>query len=97
MLMPVEGPIIWNQPMPDFSNNRFCLGCHTQDAASAQLTIEALVSSPDNVDMVDDHRRLPMTYPKYMHGHLPPQLNPSLANECSNGGSASYIDCFLAR
>ena len=93
-----EGSFKWDQPKQDFSNNKFCISCHTQDAASAQLTMEALVPHSGNASLIDDPRRLPTMHPKYIHGHLPPQLNPALEGECASGSNgSSYIDCFLFR
>ena len=70
MLFP-EGPIVWNQPRPDSSNNGFCLSCHVDSSLAPSLQVGALTADANGTWMVDDPRRQPSHPPVAVSGQIP--------------------------
>ncbi|MFK7891994.1 MAG: LamG-like jellyroll fold domain-containing protein [Granulosicoccus sp.] len=64
-----EGPVVFNQPRPDSSNNAFCLSCH-QPAGKGGLGLDALTLNP-NVNAMNDPRRQPLQHLRMVHGNIP--------------------------
>ncbi|KMT67070.1 LamG-like jellyroll fold domain-containing protein [Catenovulum maritimum] len=64
-----EGPLLWNAPRPDSSNNAFCLSCHTAGGMQG-LDIDALTLN-NSLDAVDDPRRQPMQPDAKVFGNIP--------------------------
>lgn len=64
-----EGPVVFNQPRPDSSNNAFCLSCH-HPAGKGGLGLDALTFDA-NVNAMDDPRRQPLQHLRMVHGNIP--------------------------
>ncbi len=62
-----EGPLKWDYPRPDSSNNGFCLECHDSSHAFAPLSLSVLTLDTDTVSQ-HDLRRQPMQPPRLMAG-----------------------------
>ncbi|GAB4184676.1 MAG: hypothetical protein Tsb002_07880 [Wenzhouxiangellaceae bacterium] len=67
-----EGPLHYNQPRPDSSNNAFCLSCHVSSHVTPSLQVGAL--TPSALLMQHDPRRQPMQPPALIFGHIPMDL-----------------------
>ncbi len=95
-----EGPLVFNQPRPDSSNNLFCLGCHTDDGSGRRppsLLVNALTPTAQIIKALDP-RRQPSEPPPKVFGHLPAGTwTPlPLANEVAPIGG-KLIDEYIAR
>ena len=77
-----EGPLIYNQPRPDSSNNAFCLSCHTSDGKQG-LGLGALTYDANTMAMHDIRRQPTQPYP-WVYGNIP-------ANWLGEGVPSSHI------
>ncbi|TDF34438.1 hypothetical protein EYS14_24445 [Alteromonadaceae bacterium M269] len=64
-----EGPLVYNAPRPDSTENQFCLSCHERNGQQG-LDLGAL-SLRRNVNAIDDNRRQPLQPEPAVYGHIP--------------------------
>ena len=64
-----EGPLVYNQPRPDSSDNQFCLSCHSADSKGG-LGLDAL-SFDRNLTHAEDPRRQPLEPVARVFGNIP--------------------------
>nr|MBX2883737.1 LamG domain-containing protein [Granulosicoccus sp.] len=89
-----EGPVVFNQPRPDSSNNAFCLSCH-QTGGKAGLGLDALTLNPDVIAM-NDPRRQPLEHLRKVHGNIPEGWLDGRITAASQVGSEGFmLDPFL--
>lgn len=88
--------LVYNQPRPDQSSNKFCLSCHVQSGVGVELGLEALTAR-SNVLMQNDARRLPSQAPATMSGVIPANYfgNRKPASTLSHGSAKHNIDQWL--
>ncbi|MDQ2043614.1 hypothetical protein NRL14_07730 [Pseudoalteromonas sp. 20-92] len=73
-----EGPLFFDRPRPDSSNNAFCTSCHTEDGLDG-LDLEAL-KLRENVFAINDERRQPMQPDPFVYGVVPANWVKSFFN-----------------
>lgn len=78
-----EGPLKFNEPRPDSSNNAFCLSCHTAQGKGG-LGLDALTIN-NNLMLQDDSRRQPTQPDAKVYGYIP-------ANWLGFGKPANALD-----
>jgi hypothetical protein len=66
-----EGPLQWNVPRPNSTNNGFCLSCHTGQPSSLQSLSMFALSPQAGVPLQNDTRRQPLQLPRLMFGNVP--------------------------
>ena len=89
-----EGPVVFNQPRPDSSNNTFCLSCHQADSKGG-LGLDALSFDP-NVNAMDDPRRQPLQALRMVHGNIPEGwLNGRITTASQAGPEGFMLDPYL--
>ncbi|MBJ7539673.1 hypothetical protein [Marinomonas transparens] len=86
-----EGPLHWNQPRPDSSNNAFCLECHVNDTNFAPLSVAALTIDT-TINTQDDLRRQPMQPPRWMTGTAPNIFSECEYNQSILGELGTLVD-----
>ncbi len=64
-----EGPLFWNAPRPDSTDNRFCTSCHHSGGLGG-LNLGALTLDP-TLPAFRDARRQPSQPPQTLHGVIP--------------------------
>lgn len=89
-----EGPVVFDQPRPDSSNNAFCLSCHQSDG-HAGLGLDALTLDP-GVNAIDDPRRQPLQHLRMVHGNIPAGWLNGRVTEAYQAGSEGFkLDPYL--
>jgi len=84
-----EGPVVFDQPRPDSTNNAFCLSCHHVDGKGG-LGLDALTFNP-GVNAMDDRRRQPSQHLRMVHGNIPAGWLDGRIAEASQAGPEGFM------
>lgn len=93
-ILGLKNMLVFDQPRPDFSSNKFCLSCHVSQNPHHELNITALRKFPTSLQY--DARRQPMQPPAKLQGHIPANyFGNGMPSHTVASNSPQYVDQYM--
>jgi len=87
-----EGHAVFNENLPSFTRNSFCLNCHTA-SSTGKLALDAL--NEGQVPSEFDVRRRPSAPPQYTSGFIPKWINEESSPSHTVGSQQMFFTDYL--